>query len=60
MLDNVEFIIYLQFQKLLMTESRDMDKKHQKCRQMGFSPISDPQDFFLKIGFCHFYTLMVP
>ena len=30
MLDNVELIMYMKFQKLLMTGSRDIDKKHQK------------------------------
>ena len=42
MLDNVELIMYMKFQKILMTRCRDMDKKHQKC------PICDPQRFFFK------------
>ena len=48
-LDNVELIMYMQFQKLLMTGSRDMDKKHQKYPQNGFfPPFLTPQDFFFK------------
>ena len=60
MLDNVELIMYIKFQKLLMTGCRDMDKKHQKYPQNGgFPPFVTPQDFFSKIGLCHFCTFMV-
>ena len=38
MLDNVELITYMKFQKILMTGCRDMDKKHQKCPQNGVFP----------------------
>ena len=38
MTNNVEFITYMKFQKLLMTECRDMDKKHQKYPQNGGFP----------------------
>ena len=34
MLDNVELIMYMKFQKLLMTGCRDIDKKHQKYPQI--------------------------
>ena len=30
----------MKFQKILMTECRDMDKKHQKCPQNGVFPQS--------------------
>ena len=59
--DNVELIMYMIFQKLLMTGWRDMDKKHlnewmQRCVQKtskmpqkwGFSPICYPPRFFFK------------
>ena len=36
MLDNVELIIYMKFQKLLMTGCRDMNKKHQKSPKIFF------------------------
>ena len=49
MLDNVELIMYMKFQKLLMTGCRDMDKKPQKMPQKWFfSPFVTPQDFFFK------------
>ena len=48
MLDNVELITYMKFQKLLMTGCRDMDKKHQKCPQNGFFPHLWPPIFFFK------------
>ena len=49
MLDNVKLIVYMKFQKMLMTGCRDMDKKHQKCPQNGvFPPFVTPQDFFFK------------
>ena len=48
----------MKFQKLLMTGCRDMDKKHQKYpKNGGFPPFVTPQDFFSKIGLCHFCTL---
>ena len=41
--------MYVEFQKVLMTGSRDMDKKHQKYPQNGFfPPFLTPQDFFFK------------
>ena len=49
MLDNVEVIRYMKFQKLLMTGCRDMDKKRQKIPpKWGFSSIFDPPRFFFK------------
>ena len=49
MLDNVELIMYMKFQKILMTGCRHMDKKPQKCPQNGvFPPFVTPQDFFFK------------
>ena len=51
MLDNVELITCMKFQKLLMTGCRDMDKKHQKCPENGgFPPFLTPQVFFQKSG----------
>ena len=48
MLDNVELITYMKFQKLLMTGWRDMDKKNQKYPQNGgFPQFMTPQDFLL-------------
>ena len=44
--------MYMKFQKLLMAECRDMDKKHQKCpKNGGFPPFATPQDFFSKKKF---------
>ena len=49
MLDNVELITCMKFQKLLMTGCRDMDKKHQKYPKNGvFPPFVTPQDLFFK------------
>ena len=39
MLDNVELVMYMKFQKISMTGCRDMDKKYQNALKMGFSPI---------------------
>ena len=51
MLDNVELIMYMKFQKLLMTGCRDIDKKHQKYPKDGVSPpFVTPKDFFPKSG----------
>ena len=48
MLDNVELIMYIQFQKLLMTGCRDMDKEHQKYpKNGGFPHLWPPKIFFL-------------
>ena len=60
MLDNVELIMYMKFQKLLIAGCRDMDKKQQNIPKIEFFPICDAQDFFSKIRLCHFCTLMVP
>ena len=46
MLDNVELIMYMKFQKILMTGCRDMDEKHQKCPNMGFFPHLLPHKIF--------------
>ena len=59
MLDNVELITYMKFQKLLMTGCRDMDKKQKHPQNGRFPPFVTPQDFFSKIGLCHFCTLSV-
>ena len=49
MLDNFELIMYMKFQKLLITGCSDMDKKHQKYPQKWcFSPIYDPPTFFFQ------------
>ena len=57
-LDNFKLMMYIKFQKILITGCTDMDKKHQKCPQNGFfSPFPTPQDFFSKIVFCNFCTL---
>ena len=46
MLENVKRMMYMKFQKLLMTGRRDMDKKTSKSpRKWGFSPICDPSRF---------------
>ena len=61
MLDNVELIMYMKFQKILMTRCRDMDKKHQKCPKNGvFPPFVTPQDFFgfLIFGFLIFFRAL--
>ena len=57
MLDNVELIMYMKFQKVLMIGCRDMGKKHQIW---VFFPFVTPQDFFSKMGLCHFYPLWWP
>ena len=49
MLDNVDLIMYMKFQKILMTRCRDMDKKLKKYQKTGSSPIFEPQRFFFKI-----------
>ena len=59
-LHNVELIMYMKFQKTLMTGYRAIDTKHQKCPKMFFPPFVTSQDFFSKIGLYHFGTLMVP
>ena len=47
MLDNVELTMYTKFRKILMTGSRDMDKKHQKYpKNGGFPPFVTPKIFF--------------
>ena len=48
MLDNVELIMYVKFQKLLMTGCRDIDKKDQKCPRNGFFPHLPPPRYFFK------------
>ena len=35
-LDNIELITYKTFQKMLMTECKDIGKKHQNDLKMGF------------------------
>ena len=47
-LDNVKLIMYMKFQKLLMT-GLSMDQKHQKClKNGGFPPFVNPKIFFFK------------
>ena len=46
MLDNIELITDTKFQKILMTECKDMGKKLQKKTKMGFSPFATPKIFF--------------
>ena len=48
MLDNVELIIYMKFQKLLMTGCRDMDKKQQKCPKNKGLPLFVTPKIFSK------------
>ena len=57
-LDNVEFT-YMTFQKIVMTQFRNMGKKHQKYSQYwDFPPFVTSQDFFLKTGLCNIYIFM--
>ena len=59
MLGNVELIMYMKFQKNLMTGGRDMDKIIKNTPKM-FSPHLYPQNiFFQKIGQYHFSTLIM-
>ena len=44
--DNVELITYMKFQKTLKTRCKDMGKKLKKYPQNGFSSICDPKIFF--------------
>ena len=61
MLDNAELIMYMKFQKLLMTRCRDMDKKHQKCpTNGGLPPFVTPKIFFQKAGSITFAPLWCP
>ena len=61
MLDNVEHIMYIKFQKILMTGCRDMDKKDQKCSKNGSIPLFENlQDFFQKSGSVTFLHLWYP
>ena len=61
MLDNVELVMYVKFQKLLMTGCRDMDKKPQKCPQNGFfPPFVTPPRFFQISGSVTFVPLWCP
>ena len=60
MLDNLELIMYMKFQKFSMTGCRDMDKKYKNAPKMGVSPICDPQDFFQKSGSATFVPLWCP
>ena len=48
MLDNVELIMYMKFQKILMTGCRDMNKKHQKYPKNVFFPHLWPPRFLFK------------
>ena len=48
MLDNVELIMNMKFQKLLMTGCRHTDTKTSKY--IGVSPNCDPKDSFQKLG----------
>ena len=57
MLDNVELITYMKFQKILMTGCGDIDRKQQKSTQGGVSPVCDPKDFFQKSGSVIFVPL---
>ena len=54
MLDNVDLLMSMKFQKVLMTGCRDMDKKHQKCPENeDFLSFMTPQDFFSKTQNSH-------
>ena len=41
-------MMYMKFQKLLLTGCRDMDKNIKISSKMGFSPICDPTRLFFK------------
>ena len=60
-LDNVELITYMKFQKsLVMTECRIMCNKHQKyTKNEVLHHLCPPKNFFQKSG-CQFCTLIVP
>ena len=61
MLDNVELLMHIKFQKLLMTGCRDMEKKHQKYPQNGGPPpFVTPEIFFQKSGSVSFVPLWCP
>ena len=47
----------MKFQKTLMAECKDIDKRHQNAPTMSVSLIVTPQDYSLKIGLCHLCTL---
>ena len=49
-LDNVDIIMYMKFQKILMTWCRDMGNKHEKWPQNSFSPFVTPQNLYQQIG----------
>ena len=60
-LDNVELIIYIQFQKLLMAGCRNMNKKHQKYSKNRALPhLWPPKIFFKKSGSVTFVPLWCP
>ena len=49
MLDNVTLIMYMKYQKILITGCRDMDKKHKKLpKNRRFPPFVTYKDFFFK------------
>ena len=52
--------MYMKFQELLMTGSRDMDKNHQKYPKFPNSPIWDTKDFFQKLSLVTYVPLRCP
>ena len=61
LLDNVELIMYMKFQKLLLLDAEIWTKNINNAPKMGIFPhLWPPGFFFSKIGLCHFCTLMVP
>ena len=58
MLDNVEVIMYMKFQKILMTWCRDMDKNIKNTTKMRVLPnLWPPKIFFQKSGSVTFVPL---
>ena len=55
MLDNVELIMYIKFQKLLMTGSIDMDKNIKNAPKMFFPQFVTPETFFQNLALSLLY-----
>ena len=56
-LDNGELIRYMEFQQILMTGCRKMNKNIKNAQNMGGFPICDRKIFFQKSGSVTFVTL---
>ena len=61
LLDNVELIMYMKFQKLLLLDAEIWTKDISNAQKWEFSLICDPQDFFFqKSGSVTFVPLGCP